>query len=278
MHAAAADGKAFFNVSLPIPNHDALQADRQAGRRDAVVQHAHVDARLPVRDRRAVRRSAARTASSSSTACPRASYELRVWHETLKAAPGQGDRQGRRDASTWTWCWRSRAVRIDQRRDRPRGIRARRAIRRADPPHLLAEQRPAARRRSRARRKCSRTVRSGYACSVTRISSPIVARRRPVLRRSSRARQASCVSPGSHLPPGNSHRPAQCVPSSRRVTRKRPSRSMTAARTTIGCAVVSAHASGLKGYGAALRRHRAGRALRACAPSRPSRRNPSAPG
>ena len=34
---------------------------------------------------------------------------------------------------------------------------------------------------------------------------------------------------GSHLPPGNSQKPARCAPCCRRVTRKRPSISITAA-------------------------------------------------
>src|SRR5262245_17824307 len=53
----------------------------------------------------------------------------------------------------------------------------------------------------------------------------------PSSSRISRARHASGVSPGSHLPPGNSQYPGRCVPSRRRVTRNRPSRSMTAAIT-----------------------------------------------
>ena len=64
---------------------------------------------------------------------------------------------------------------------------------------------------SRHRKKCSSTARSGYAWVTARISSPTCAST-PSSSRSSRARQAACVSPGSHLPPGNSQYPSRCVP------------------------------------------------------------------
>src|SRR5215475_3807909 len=49
---------------------------------------------------------------------------------------------------------------------------------------------------------------------------------------SSRTRASSGVSPASTLPPGNSHRPANCLPSGRWQISTRPSASTSAQATT----------------------------------------------
>ena len=46
MHAAAGDGRALFNVSLPLPNITVSRPIDRAGVVTLVVQHAHLDARL----------------------------------------------------------------------------------------------------------------------------------------------------------------------------------------------------------------------------------------
>src|SRR5438445_1811723 len=58
----------------------------------------------------------------------------------------------------------------------------------------------------------------------------------PISSSSSRISAASGVSPGCTLPPGNSHRPARCLPSGRWASSTRPSgsTSATAATRTIG--------------------------------------------
>ena len=100
------------------------------------------------------------------------------------------------------------------------------------PANLLTEQRlRVAADRARPEMQPDGSIRIGV---LARRRSPTpISESTPSSSRSSRARHAAIVSPGSHLPPGNSHSPSRCVPSSRRVTRNRPSRSITAAATTM---------------------------------------------
>ena len=166
----------------------------------------------------------------------------------------------------------------------PAGTRAspaRRAAPSASPVRAAAAARP----RTCTRRSAGpRSARGRRGWSRGRAARSWPRRRAP--RRARAPGTASSVSPGSHLPPGNSHVPARCVPSRRRVTRKQSSRSTTAAVTTIVGRVMSvrlrlsrrATRRRRRARGLARSRERAGEAPRACAPCRPSRRGPSAPG
>src|SRR5690242_14726594 len=54
----------------------------------------------------------------------------------------------------------------------------------------------------------------------------------PSSSRSSRASASTGASPTSHLPPGNSHRPARCLPAGRRASSTRPPASRNTPATT----------------------------------------------
>ena len=83
MHAAAPDGRAFFNVSIPMPNVTLSRPVDKAGLVDALVQHAHLDARIlqVTEELSAVSGADGRYRIEG---VPAGKYKLKVWHETLK--------------------------------------------------------------------------------------------------------------------------------------------------------------------------------------------------
>jgi plastocyanin len=86
MHAAAADGRAFFNISIPMPNVTLSRSIDKAG----VVTlscstHTWMRGYLVVTDERAA--VTGTDGKFQIDGMPDGTYELRLWHEALKAAP-----------------------------------------------------------------------------------------------------------------------------------------------------------------------------------------------
>jgi plastocyanin len=86
MHAAAADGRAFFNISIPMPNVTLSRSIDKAG----VVTlscstHTWMRGYLVVTDERTV--VSGPDGKFQIDGLPAGAYDLRIWHETLKAAP-----------------------------------------------------------------------------------------------------------------------------------------------------------------------------------------------
>jgi plastocyanin len=86
MHAAAADGRAFFNISIPIPNVTLSRSIDKAG----VVTlscstHTWMRGYLVVTDERTS--VTGPDGKFQIDGLPAGTYDLRIWHETLKAAP-----------------------------------------------------------------------------------------------------------------------------------------------------------------------------------------------
>jgi Carboxypeptidase regulatory-like domain len=86
MHAAAADGRAFFNISIPIPNVTLSRSIDKAG----VVTlscstHTWMRGYLVVTDERTS--VTGPDGKFQIDGLPTGTYDLRIWHETLKAAP-----------------------------------------------------------------------------------------------------------------------------------------------------------------------------------------------
>ena len=86
-HDQRADSAArvLFNVAVPVPGIKINEADRRAWPRATGLQHAPLDARLDCRHRRD-RRRLGRGRQFTLTNVPAGTYELRVWHESLKGA------------------------------------------------------------------------------------------------------------------------------------------------------------------------------------------------
>jgi plastocyanin len=86
MHAAAADGKAFFNLSLPIPN---MTLSRSIDKPGVVTlscsTHTWMRGYLHVTDSLAEVSGPGGRFQLDNV--PAGTHELRIWHETLKAAP-----------------------------------------------------------------------------------------------------------------------------------------------------------------------------------------------
>jgi len=85
MHAAAADGKAFFNVSLPIPNFSLSRPVDKAGVATlSCSTHTWMRAYLGVTDE--LTATSAADGKFRLDGVPAGTYQLRVWHEALKIA------------------------------------------------------------------------------------------------------------------------------------------------------------------------------------------------
>jgi hypothetical protein len=86
MHAAAADGKAYFNVSMPIPN---LTISKPIDKPGVVTlscsTHTWMRGYLFVTDE--LSGISGRDGKFQLDNVPAGVVELRFWHETLKAAP-----------------------------------------------------------------------------------------------------------------------------------------------------------------------------------------------
>lgn len=86
MHAAAADGRAFFNVSIPMPN---VTLSRPIDKPGIVTlscsTHTWMRGYLLVTDERSV--VTGKDGKFQIDGLAPGTYELRIWHEALKAAP-----------------------------------------------------------------------------------------------------------------------------------------------------------------------------------------------
>jgi plastocyanin len=86
MHAAAADGRAFFNISIPMPN---VTLSRSIDKPGVVTlscsTHTWMRGYLIVTDERAA--VTGPDGKFQIDGVPAGTYELRIWHESLKAAP-----------------------------------------------------------------------------------------------------------------------------------------------------------------------------------------------
>lgn len=86
MHAAGADGRAFFNVSLPIPN---MTLSRPIDKPGVVTlscsTHTWMRGHLLVTDGLAA--ASGPDGKFQLDAVPAGTHELRIWHEMLKAPP-----------------------------------------------------------------------------------------------------------------------------------------------------------------------------------------------
>jgi len=86
MHAAGADGRAFFNVSIPMPNVTLSRSIAKAGLATlSCSTHTWMRGYLLVTDEVSVVTGA--DGRFRIDGLPAGTHELRVWHETLKAAP-----------------------------------------------------------------------------------------------------------------------------------------------------------------------------------------------
>lgn len=88
MHAAAPDGRAFFNVSIPIPN---VTLSRTLDKPGLVTlscsTHTWMRGYMLVTDERSV--VTGRDGAFRIDGLAPGSYELRIWHEALKAQPAK---------------------------------------------------------------------------------------------------------------------------------------------------------------------------------------------
>jgi plastocyanin len=88
MHAAAPDGRAFFNVSIPMPN---VTISRPLDKPGLVTlscsTHTWMRGYLLVTDERSV--VTGRDGKFQIDGLAPGTYELRIWHETLKAPPAK---------------------------------------------------------------------------------------------------------------------------------------------------------------------------------------------
>jgi plastocyanin len=86
VHAAAPDGRAFFNVSIPMPNVTLSRPIDKAGVATlSCSTHTWMRGYLLVTDERSV--VSGKDGKFQIDGVPPGTYELRIWHETLKAAP-----------------------------------------------------------------------------------------------------------------------------------------------------------------------------------------------
>lgn len=85
MHAAAADGKAFFNVSIPIPNFAISRPVDKAGVATlSCSTHTWMRAYLGVTEE--LTATSGLDGKFKLDGVPAGTYQLRVWHESLKIA------------------------------------------------------------------------------------------------------------------------------------------------------------------------------------------------
>jgi hypothetical protein len=86
MHAAATDGRAFFNVSIPMPNITLSRTLDKAGLATlSCSTHTWMRGYLLVTDERAA--VTGRDGKFQIDGLAPGPYELRIWHEVLKAPP-----------------------------------------------------------------------------------------------------------------------------------------------------------------------------------------------
>jgi plastocyanin len=86
MHAAAADGRAFFNVSIPMPNITLSRPLDKAGLATlSCSTHTWMRGYLLVTDERVA--VTGRDGKFQIDGLAPGTYELRIWHEVLKAPP-----------------------------------------------------------------------------------------------------------------------------------------------------------------------------------------------
>jgi plastocyanin len=86
MHAAAPDGRAFFNVSIPMPNITLSRSiDKPGVATLSCSTHTWMRGYLLVTDERSA--VTGRDGKFQIDGVPPGTYELRIWHEALKAAP-----------------------------------------------------------------------------------------------------------------------------------------------------------------------------------------------
>jgi plastocyanin len=86
MHAAGPDGRAFFNVSIPMPNVTLSRPIDKAGVATlSCSTHTWMRGYLLVTDERSV--VSGKDGKFQIDGVPPGTYELRIWHEALKAVP-----------------------------------------------------------------------------------------------------------------------------------------------------------------------------------------------
>jgi carboxypeptidase family protein len=86
MHAAAPDGRAFFNVSIPMPNITLSRPIDKAGLATlSCSTHTWMRGYLLVTDERSA--VSGKDGKFQIDGVPAGTYDLRIWHEALKAPP-----------------------------------------------------------------------------------------------------------------------------------------------------------------------------------------------
>ncbi|HYN09236.1 MAG TPA: carboxypeptidase regulatory-like domain-containing protein [Vicinamibacterales bacterium] len=88
MHAAAPDGRAFFNISIPMPNVTLSRPIDKAGLATlSCSTHTWMRGYLLVTDERSV--VTGKDGKFQIDGVPPGTYDLRIWHEALKAPPAK---------------------------------------------------------------------------------------------------------------------------------------------------------------------------------------------